>query len=60
MDSFFSGARTFSRANGIKKGRVPGVGPALFSLGGLDTLLLKVVEDCVSAFPSLTQVSGFE
>jgi hypothetical protein len=36
------------------------LGPALFSSGGLDTLLFKVVEDCVSAFPCLTQVSGFE
>ena len=60
MDSFFSGERTFSRANGIKKERVPDMGPALFSSGGLDALLLKVVEECVSAFPCFTQVSSFE
>jgi hypothetical protein len=36
------------------------VGPALFSSGGLDALLLKVVEQGVSAFSGFTQVSGFE
>ena len=36
------------------------MGPALFSLGGVDAFLLKVVEECVSTLPCFTQVSGFE